>query len=347
MSGPGSGAGRSGEGTAARPKVSVALITYNQERFIAQALEGVLMQQTRATFEVVVGEDCSTDGTARVIAAFQERYPGRLEVLPTPRNLGMIANLVRTLRACRGEYVALLEGDDYWTDPAKLQRQVEFLDGHPGCTVCFHDAEVRFEDAARPPKRYCPPGLKEISTLEDLLRVNFIPTCSAMFRNGLVREFPDWFHTLDFGDWPLHLLNARHGDIGYVAEPMAVYRMHSGGAWGRLAERRRRLGTIRFCEHVDAWLGREFHGTIQELVGEEYYRLARLHERRGRRRAARLYMARGFRAKPLNRRIRLGWWLRLLARVCIPGLGRQPDKGTAGVEATSAQPQAAADGERE
>ena len=132
-------------------KVSVAMITYNHERFIAQAIESVLMQQTDFAVELVIGEDCSTDGTREIVRAYGERYPERVHPLLHEHNLGLKGhnNFVATLKACRGQYIALLEGDDYWTDPHKLQKQVDFLDGHPEYVGCFHNAMEVFDDGIR------------------------------------------------------------------------------------------------------------------------------------------------------------------------------------------------------
>ena len=129
-------------------KVSVHMITYNHERFIAQAIEGVLMQQTDFAVELVIGEDCSTDGTRAIVRRYGERYPERIRLLLQERNLGARANALATLNACRGQYIALCEGDDYWTDPTKLQKQVDFLESHPECSLCFHRVLVVYEDGS-------------------------------------------------------------------------------------------------------------------------------------------------------------------------------------------------------
>jgi glycosyltransferase involved in cell wall biosynthesis len=126
-------------------KLSVAMITYNHERFIAQAIESVLAQKVDFDYEIVIGEDCSTDGTRAVIMDFQRRCPDRIVVLLRERNIGAMRNLAGTIAACRGKYLAVLEGDDYWTCANKLQKQVDFLDKHPDWAVCCTRAEVRNE----------------------------------------------------------------------------------------------------------------------------------------------------------------------------------------------------------
>jgi glycosyltransferase involved in cell wall biosynthesis len=116
-------------------KVSVAMITYNHERYIAKALDNVLSQSTNFDYEVIIGEDFSTDNTRSIIIDYQKRYPDKFQLLLNDKNIGMHKNTAQVLRACRGQYVALLEGDDYWTSTHKLQLQVDFLDRHPECVA--------------------------------------------------------------------------------------------------------------------------------------------------------------------------------------------------------------------
>ncbi len=220
----------------AKPLVSICMITYNHESYIAQAIESVLMQQTDFEFELVIGEDCSTDGTRALVRDFSQRYPERIRLVLPERNLGMMNNFVATLNTCHGQYIATLEGDDYWTDQNKLQTQVNFLRNQTECVICFHDAKVVYEDGSKEPHIYPPNGQKEISTLDDLLASNFIPTCSVVFKNGLIKEFPKWYYELKIGDWPLHILNAQYGKIGYVQKEMAVYRVHSKGGFSGMDE---------------------------------------------------------------------------------------------------------------
>ena len=150
--------------------------------------------------------------------------------------------------ATRGKYIAFCEGDDYWTDPNKLQKQVDFLESHPDFAICFHNMQILYENEFLQDRslrldpddeewchlknRLSNINQKDVSTIEDLaLQGNYISTASCLFRNGLFREFPEWFYTLPVGDYPLHLLNAQHGKIKYLDEVMGVYRVHSGGSW--------------------------------------------------------------------------------------------------------------------
>lgn len=212
------------------PKVSVLMLAYNHEPFIAQALDSALAQKTTFPVEIVVGEDHSSDRTAAIVQEYQVRFPNQVRLLDRPSNLGMLRNCVETYQACHGQYVALLEGDDYWTDTTKLQQQVDFLDENPDYAICFHDVLVVGQHGRDEPWRACNVFTNKESGLKDLVHGNYIPTCSAVVRNGLFQDFPSWFTTLQLGDWSFLLLIAQHGKIRYLDRVMAHYRM-GGGVW--------------------------------------------------------------------------------------------------------------------
>ena len=257
-------------------KVSVLMITYNQDQFVGQAIESVLSQQVDFEYELVIGEDCSTDRTREIVASFGAKFPDRIRLLLPKSNLGMQENFKATLAACSGQYVAILEGDDYWTSPLKLKRQVEFLDAHSDCAMCFHSvvrspclegcqAESIFPDSTYTRERY---------TTKDLLVENFIPTCSVMFRRGLFGKFPDWIGPLGFSDWPVHILNSQAGSVGYIKQTMGVYRVHSEGAWSGRVSGRRRTDAIRFYEVVDAHLKFKYHKVIKRQASALLFEIA-------------------------------------------------------------------------
>jgi hypothetical protein len=215
-------------------KVSVAMVTYRHERFLSEAIESVLGQETNFAFELVIADDASPDATGAIAAGYAARHPDRIRNLETQANLGLTRNTARTLESCRGEYIAILEGDDFWCHPAKLQRQADFLDAHPECAWCFTRARVVNAEGC---ELEVPPVIrtrKDIYTLEDFLERKFQPRfCTVMFRNHLFRGFPDWFFEQRTADFPIHVFNALHGSIGLIDETMACYRVHSGGVWSQ------------------------------------------------------------------------------------------------------------------
>jgi glycosyltransferase involved in cell wall biosynthesis len=254
-------------------KVSVLVMTYNHGRFITQALESVLSQQVNFAYEIIISEDCSTDSTREIAIEFQQRHPEKIRLLLSERNLRNNQIVVRGIQAAKGQYVALLDGDDYWTASSKLQKQVDFLDVHPECAVCFHNATVIYEDNSRVPWNWTPVGQKAISTLEDILFGNFIATCSTMFRRGLFPEIPSWYDTLfPITDWPLHILNAEHGQIGYINEVMGVYRYHSGGLYSPFSETHKLAETLRFYRVMNQNLNYKYDTLINTAISKFLHR---------------------------------------------------------------------------
>jgi glycosyltransferase involved in cell wall biosynthesis len=272
--------------TGDRPTVSVLTIAYNVAPYLAQALDSALMQATDFDYEIVVGEDCSTDQTRAILLDYARRH-SRIRALLRERNLGMNRNFIETLGAVRGEFVALLDGDDYWTAPHKLQRQVDFLRTRPDCSICFHNALVLYEDGSIAPHPFHMPQPthrlshhvpKPVSTLDDLAGGNFMQTCSVVFRAGLHGTLPDWYATMPTFDWPLHLLNAEHGDIGYLDEVMGVYRVRPGSFWSTDMALYRRIedveSMIRAYRTVNRYTGYRFDRKIRRQVLPLYRRAA-------------------------------------------------------------------------
>ncbi len=276
------------------PKVSVCMITYNHEKFITRAIESVLMQETDFDCELVIGEDCSTDRTRKIVMEYKKKYPDKIRLLLPEKNIGMISNFVQTLKACHGQYVALLEGDDYWTNPLKLQKQADFLDANPDFAICFHNAISMWESGERPPKLLCPDDLKEVSTLEDLIYANIIPTLTVMFRNKLFDIFPSWYSNLKYGDWPLHILNAQYGKIGYINETMAVYRIHQGGVASAAHTNINKYienmeGLIQLYEVINIHFKYKYKKIIKKRILEYYLCLAKIYRKIGRKRISLKY----------------------------------------------------------
>lgn len=206
------------------------MITYNHEDYIAEAINGVLAQKTNFIIELIIAEDLSTDNTRKICEQFANEHPSLISLLPSIKNHGMQANFIRAFNNCKGHYIALCEGDDYWTDPLKLQKQVDFLESNPDYSICFHPVNIKQEQTGKLVKDYITEEVPEITTIEDLAkRGNYIHTPSVVFRHP--GALPEYFQELSIGDYPVHLLNAENGKIKKLAESMAVYRVHEGGIW--------------------------------------------------------------------------------------------------------------------
>ncbi len=233
------------------------MITYNHEKFIAQAIESVLMQETSFPVELVIGEDCSTDGTRQIVRAFAQLHPHIIRPLLPEGNVGMHRNLQSVLQACRGEYIAFLEGDDYWTSPQKLQKQADFMDSHPDFSICGHRIIEFYQD--HPEKgSYPSPVQKESGTLEDILRADYLPSCSVVYRAGLAGKPPPSFADLLGGDWSLWVLLAERGRIGFINEIMAHYRVHSGGVWMGISLEAKLASVEKTLKTIHAYVGNRY-----------------------------------------------------------------------------------------
>jgi RimJ/RimL family protein N-acetyltransferase/glycosyltransferase involved in cell wall biosynthesis len=216
------------------PMVSVFCMVYNQEQYISQAIEGFLMQKTNFTSVMVVGEDCSTDGSRYIILEYAKKYPGKFKLLLNDKNIGAHKNQEKVLKNCTGKYIAMCEGDDYWTDPLKLQKQVGFMEANAEYGICFHN--VRQENDFNN-KTHIIPGVKQDKdfTLNEYVLNNKTATCSLVFRSDVFNSsIPKWFAKLPFGDLGLILMALKkYNEKGMVlSDEMGVYRVHHAGTHG-------------------------------------------------------------------------------------------------------------------
>ena len=223
------------------PVVSVCIPTYQHAAFIRQCLNSVLGQQTSFPFEIIIGEDDSTDGTREICMEYARRYPETIRLFLRNEEEKIIINgkktgrynIIQNFREAKGKYIAMLDGDDYWCDNQKLQKQVDFLDAHPDHAICFHRTLKNIggiEDLA--PSAFRKWNTPRTLTITDLAAGEyFILTCSCMFRNGMYEELPAWFWKIPFIDYALHLWNAQYGKVGFLPDTMAFYRMHPESMW--------------------------------------------------------------------------------------------------------------------
>jgi glycosyltransferase involved in cell wall biosynthesis len=212
---------------AANPVVTVIMMTYNHEPYIAQAIEGVVMQQCDFPIELLIGEDCSTDRTRNICLEYQRRYPHLIRLITSETNVGMNKSMLRLFGRVKGRYIALCEGDDYWTDPEKLRKQMAFLEANKDFTICFHKVTILKDGQLV--EDYITKAPPPVTNVRELSRRNYIHTCSSVFRNH-VQKLPTWFNAkLNACDYPLHMILAERGKINYMPTLMATYRVHSGG----------------------------------------------------------------------------------------------------------------------
>jgi len=213
--------------------VSINCITYNHKDYIMDALNSFLMQITDFNYEILIGEDCSTDTTRKIVEEYVIQYPDKIRLITSEQNVGWKKNSLNLLENSFGKYIAICEGDDYWTDPFKLQKQVDYMERHKDCSLCFHGAEIVQAPKKPTGSLIKPYRSNKIAPIEDLIvgGGGFCPTPSLLFPKKLMDTLPDFYLNAHIGDYPMQLYLASKGYAYFMNENMAVYRSGVEGSW--------------------------------------------------------------------------------------------------------------------
>lgn len=264
--------------------VSICCITYNQETFIRDALDGFVNQKTNFKYEVLIHDDASSDGTADVIREYAERYPDVIKpILQTENQYSKgLTNISGTWNfpRAKGRYIAMCEGDDYWIDETKLQRQVDYLEAHPDCSLVFHSANVEVQGSAVTESMMRPYKKDRMVTPEEIIdKTSGYATASLMFRTEMVRELPEFYVNAPIADIPLQLLAANMGYGYYIDEPMCVYRLGGAASWTTLMKQgnyeKKQQDYARAMKKMyqgyDEFSGKRFHETVVRAWRRLYF----------------------------------------------------------------------------
>lgn len=238
------------------PLVSVCVQTYQHVNYIRECLEGILMQKTSFPYEILLGEDKSTDGTREICIEYAEKYPGKIRLFLHHREnnikIGGKATgrfiFLYNLFLSKGEYIALCEGDDYWIDENKLQNQIDFLKSNFDFSLTFHKVKIlnSIEDVFE--EDNITRAVPVVTSKLDLCKGNYIHTPSVVFRNNF--SIPAWFVDCHIGDWALYMLATKKGEIRKFSEVMAIYRIGAKGVWSNQSKKVKLKKTIETFEIV-------------------------------------------------------------------------------------------------
>ena len=262
------------------PLVSIRSLVYNQEKYIAQALDGFLMQQTNFPFEIVVHDDASTDKTANIIRDYEAKYPQIIKPIYETENQyskhdGSLSRAINS--GCRGKYIALCEGDDYWTDAFKLQKQLDFLKEHPDYSMCFHRAKIKYEKGYGDCALKCDDIENREYKPDEFLTKWIAPTASIMSkRECLFYEIKNLTHVLN-GDVFFILKCSALGKIYGMSDYMSVYRVHEGGVTYHPSIQRER--TMKYPLHFECILENFPNAApkyIKRKIAETYFDRAKI-----------------------------------------------------------------------
>lgn len=248
--------------------VSVCCVTYNHEKFIAQAIDSFLMQETTFDVEIVIGEDCSSDRTREICLAYKEKFPEKIKLLLPEKNIGASENFMATFNACGGKYIALCEGDDYWTDPLKLQKQIDFLEANPDYSMCFHAHNIVYEDGTMNTyKKEC--QLDTDYSAEELYLKWPLQTATVVFRKDLCSLDKDFAF-----DTVLFIMMADKGKVRGMKDCMSCYRKHGGG-WTNDFSVERLSYNLKTLDRVDKYFNMKYHKVIRQGMASILIRFSR------------------------------------------------------------------------
>ena len=220
--------------------VAVWMSTYNHKDFIAQAIDSVLMQQTNFSYKLFIGEDCSTDNTRSICIDYSNKYPDKIELILNETNIGPMFNSINIFKKCfasGAKYLAMTEGDDYWTDPLKLQKQVDFLETNEEYNGVFHKTAILNNSTNELSECILNKTTPDTIETANLLKGNIIRTCSIVLRIAAIQplftenKYVKVYLDSTPGDWLIFLFAINNSKMKYLPETMAVYRMHHGGIW--------------------------------------------------------------------------------------------------------------------
>ena len=255
-------------------KVSVWMSAYNHGKYISRCLDSVLMQKTNFAFEVVIGEDCSQDNTRDIIIEYANKYPEIIKPFLPEKNIGMMQMDVATFPLCKGQYLALLNGDDEWTDENKLQIQTDLLDSDKAISMCYHQSKVIDEITGQEWDTEFTGEGNELSVEKLFLGFNPIMTASVMCRN--IGALPEWYEELPYGDMPLYLILSEMGKISYIDKVMCRYRIHAAGNWQGDSLKSNLLKDLKYYNFINKKFGFRYNSFISKILALRYFSLVLL-----------------------------------------------------------------------
>ena len=246
-------------------KLDIILITYNQEQYIAQAVESILMQRVNDDVQVrvIVVDDCSKDKTLEIIKSYEEKSPFPFVYLAADKNLGISKNYQRAFAACDGDYIAILEGDDWWSSPNHIEQHIRFLDAHKECSMSMNTITLFTHETqeSKPPYwEYGDVDVFYVDTEYQITQGNQLGNLSAcVFRNSCIKQLPDSLFGIPIADWMLGVMLSQQGLIALLKKSTSVYRTNANSTWASLSEKQRVKKMLALSKQYDAFQNRKYH----------------------------------------------------------------------------------------
>lgn len=253
------------------PRLSICITTYNVAPFIKECLDSILNQKLDLEFEVIVVDDCSLDNTPSLLREYEKKFPDVIKLHFNSVNLKSCKNSLKAWSLATGDYIAIIDGDDFWTDEYKLQKQINALNQHPEAVMCHHDGYIQDSNGER--KRFNRLNRPAEYDIDLLLTDTNVWNSSVVYRNVLHGQYPDWMNNLIHHDHTLHLLHALHGSILYIDEPMGIYRIHETNTSKKwIGDRATEFSrtAIYACNRLKKEMPRKYHAVINLGAARHY-----------------------------------------------------------------------------
>jgi glycosyltransferase involved in cell wall biosynthesis len=248
-------------------KLSILLVSYNQEAYIKEAVESIILQEIPFEYEIIIADDCSTDRTVEIIQQTFSDYHRNCIMMRSDKNIGISKNYRQGFAACKGEYIAVMEGDDYWKDPLRLKKHVAFLDDNPSCVLSFNRLKIynQLKSTIKDQNWTHPEDIEFITTSMMALKNRIGNLSACVFRRSALQKLSPDLYDLGTADWMLGMAIGEHGTLAKLKEPMSVYRVHEKGKWSGRSNKENlsRLINITIPKY-DKFLGYKYHAEFEE-----------------------------------------------------------------------------------
>jgi len=256
-----------GQSDRSQPLISVIITSYNQEAYIKQCLDSIIMQEGNFKLEVILGDDDSVDGTRKILQEYVNNFPQIFFLFPRQENLGYSKNYKRCIDACNGNYIAFCDGDDYWTDVNKLQKQLDFLQKHPDFSMCFSAIKLlNQQDQCFSLHEGQQAFTSDRLTSEDDFSDYIIATFSCCFyRSDIISYLPSKIFDNFSADWIFNFCCANLGPIGFIKEVMTVYRIHHDCAWSGMSQDKQYEQGLMLIDDYDSIFDGKYHDYFGEI----------------------------------------------------------------------------------
>lgn len=246
-------------------KLNIVLISYNQEQYIAQAVESILMQRVNDDVQVrvIVADDCSKDRTLEIIKSYEEKSPFPFVYLAADTNLGISKNYQRAFAACDGDYIAILEGDDWWSSPNHIEQHIRFLDAHKECSMSMNTITFFTQETQESKPAYWGYGNYDVyyvDTKRQITEGNQLGNLSAcFFRTSCIKKIPDSLYSISIADWMLGVMLSQQGSIALLKESTSVYRTNANSTWASLSRKQQVKRMLKLSKQYDKYQNGQYH----------------------------------------------------------------------------------------